>query len=93
MEKTEEKEEIARQVILDVYNEDSSKLAFIALQFWDNYSDGSRHFRWIDACGYFGCLCIMVSWTKRKSEEKMVPGNLSLYNHVLCSENLFQIEM
>ncbi|KAF1752193.1 hypothetical protein GCK72_018747 [Caenorhabditis remanei] len=59
MEKTEEKEEIARQVILDVYNEDTSKLVFIALQFWDNYSDGSRHFRWIDAGAYFGCLCIM----------------------------------
>ncbi|CAO4376260.1 unnamed protein product [Caenorhabditis nigoni] len=61
MKETEEKVEYARKIILEVYKEDITKVAFIALQFWDTDSDGNRIFRVSDWLSYFGCLSIITA--------------------------------
>ncbi|ULT85992.1 hypothetical protein L3Y34_005994 [Caenorhabditis briggsae] len=61
MKGTEEKVEYARKIILEVYEEDTSKIAFIALQFWDTDSDGSKTFRVSDWLSYSGFLSIITA--------------------------------
>ncbi|PIC22450.1 hypothetical protein B9Z55_016507 [Caenorhabditis nigoni] len=61
MKGTEEKAKNARKIILEVYKEDTSKIAFIALQFWDTDSDGNKTFRVSDWLSYFGCLSIITA--------------------------------
>ncbi|PIC22455.1 hypothetical protein B9Z55_016509 [Caenorhabditis nigoni] len=61
MKGTEEKAEYAKKIILEVYKEDTSKVAFIALQFWDEDPDGNKTFRVFDWLSYFGCLSIIGS--------------------------------
>ncbi|CAO4376259.1 unnamed protein product [Caenorhabditis nigoni] len=58
---TQEKAEYGRKIILEVYKEDTSKIAFIGLQFWDTDSDGNRTFRVSDWLSYFGCLSIITA--------------------------------
>ncbi|PIC22452.1 hypothetical protein B9Z55_016508 [Caenorhabditis nigoni] len=61
MKETEGKVKYAREIILEVYKEDLSKTAFIALQFWDTDSDGNRSFRVSDWLSYLGCLSIITA--------------------------------
>ncbi|CAP30579.1 Protein CBR-STR-140 [Caenorhabditis briggsae] len=83
MKGTEEKVEYARKIILEVYEEDTSKIAFIALQFWDTDSDGSKTFRVSDWLSYSGFLSIIGSCFSA-----ILFCAIKIYFKLQCSQNV-----
>ncbi|CAP30578.1 Protein CBG11376 [Caenorhabditis briggsae] len=83
MKKTEGKVEYAREIILEVYKEDISEIAFIALQFWDTDSDGSKTFRVSDWLSYLGCLSIIGSCFST-----ILFCAVKIYFKLKCSQNV-----
>ncbi|PIC22449.1 hypothetical protein B9Z55_016507 [Caenorhabditis nigoni] len=102
MKGTEEKAKNARKIILEVYKEDTSKIAFIALQFWDTDSDGNKTFRVSDWLSYFGCLSIIVIcfstimfcgikiYFKLKSSQNIMSSKTRELNRQLLKTLIFQ---
>ncbi|PIC22453.1 hypothetical protein B9Z55_016508 [Caenorhabditis nigoni] len=83
MKETEGKVKYAREIILEVYKEDLSKTAFIALQFWDTDSDGNRSFRVSDWLSYLGCLSIIGSCFST-----ILFCAVKIYFKLKCSQNV-----
>ncbi|PIC22446.1 hypothetical protein B9Z55_016506 [Caenorhabditis nigoni] len=80
---TEEKAEYARKIILEVYREDTSKVAFIGLQFWDTDPDGNRIFRVSDWLSYLGCLSIIGSCFST-----IMFCAIKIYYKLKCAQNI-----
>lgn len=61
MRSTFEKAEYMRNVVLDIYEEDTFQIVFVALQYWEDDLNGKSHFRMIDFVCYLGFLLMIAS--------------------------------
>ncbi|CAL2034890.1 unnamed protein product [Caenorhabditis brenneri] len=59
MANTIEKQEYMKEEIKTIYDEDTTKVAFIAPMYWSIGKDGERIWKIGDCLGSFGCVCII----------------------------------